>query len=111
MVCISWNSAKASVAWLAARTGHEYRLPSEAEWEYVARAGTLSPFHYGPTITSDHANYNGTTRYANGEKGVYRKKTLPVGSFPANAFGVHDVHGNVWEWVEDCWNDSYRGAP
>jgi formylglycine-generating enzyme required for sulfatase activity len=111
VVCISWNSAKAYAAWLAARTGHEYRLPSEAEWEYVARVGTLSPFHYGPTITSDHANYNGTTRYANGEKGVYRKKTLPVGSFPANAFGVHDVHGNVWEWVGDCWNDSYRGAP
>ena len=111
VVCISWNTAKAYAAWLSDRTGHDYRLPSEAEWEYVARAGTRSPFHYGSTITSDHANYNGTTRYGTGEKGVYRKKTLPVGTFPANAFGVHDVHGNVWEWVEDCWNDSYRGAP
>ena len=111
VVCINWNTAKAYAAWLSDRTGHEYRLPSEAEWEYAARAGTRSPFHYGSTITSDQANFNGTTRYGDGGKGVYRKKSLPVGSFPANAFGVHDVHGNVWEWVEDCWNDSYRGAP
>ena len=111
VVCISWNTAKAYVAWLSELTGKDYRLPSEAEWEYVARAGSQSPFHFGATITSDQANYNGTARYGDGEKGIYRKKTLPVGSFPTNTFGLHDVHGNVWEWVEDCWNDSYRRAP
>lgn len=111
VVCISWNSAQAYVTWLSQKTGGDYRLPSEPEWEYVARAGTRSPFHFGSTITSDQANYNGTHRYGEGDKGVYRGRTLPVGSFPPNAFGLHDVHGNVWEWVEDCWNDSYRGAP
>ena len=111
VVCISWNTAKAYAAWLSEKTGQTYRLPSEAEWEYAARAGTRSPFHAGQTITSDQANYNGTSSYGEGKRGVYRKRTLPVGSFAPNEFGLHDVHGNVWEWVEDCWNDSYRGAP
>ena len=111
VVCVSWNAAQAYLSWLSQKTGQDYRFPSEAEWEYAARAGTDSPFHFGSTITSDQANYNGTHRYGGGAKGVYRRSTLPVGSFPPNAFGLHDMHGNVWEWVEDCWNGSYRGAP
>ncbi len=111
VVCVDWNMAKAYLAWLSRRTGLEYRLPSEAEWEYAARGGTQTPFHVGSTITSDQANFNGTKRYGDGAKGVYRMTTTPVGSFPANVFGLHDVHGNAWEWVEDCWNDNYRNAP
>lgn len=111
VIYVSWYDAKAYVAWLSRKTGKRYRLPSEAEWEYAARAGTTTPFHFGSTISSDRANYNGRRTYGSGRKGVYRAKTIPVGSFPSNAFGLHDVHGNVWEWVEDCWNDSYVGAP
>ena len=74
-------------------------------------AGTTTPFHFGPTISSDQANYIATFTYGDGRKGVYRDKTVPVGSFPPNAFGLHDMHGNVREWVEDCWGDSYAGAP
>ena len=110
-VCVNWNTARAYAAWLGEKTGRAYRLPSEAEWEYAARAGTQSPFHTGSTITPDQANYNGESSYGEGGTGAHRKRTLPVGGFPPNAFGLHDVHGNAWEWVEDCWNDSYRGAP
>ena len=108
---MSWNDAKAYVAWLSRKTGERYRLLSEAEWEYAARAGTTGPFHFGSTISTAQANYNGDYSYGAGHKGVYRKKTVPVGSFPANGFGLHDVHGNVWEWAEDCWHTSYAGAP
>lgn len=89
-------------------TGQAYRLPSEAEWEYAARAGTRTAFSTGKTITTDQANYDGSE-----EKGKYRAKTAPVGTFAPNAWGLHDVHGNVSEWVEDCWHDSYEaeGAP
>ena len=111
VVCVSWNDAKAYVGWLSKRTGKRYRLLSEAEWEYAARGGTRGPFHFGATISTDQANYNGHYTYGSGGKGVYRAKTLPVGSFPANGFGLHDVHGNVWEWVEDCWHNNYDGAP
>ena len=111
VACVSWDDALAYVRWLSQRTGHEYRLPSEAEWEYAARAGTTTPFHFGSTISTDQVNYDGNYTYVGGHKGVYREKTAPVGIFPANAFGLHDVHGNVWEWVGDCWNDSYAGAP
>ena len=83
------------------RTGKAYRLLSEAEWEYVARAGTRTPFSFGRTITPDQANYNGTYSYDGGAKGRYLGKTAPAGSYPANAFGVHDMHGNVGDWVED----------
>ena len=111
-VCVSWNDAKAYTAWLSKKTGKTYRLLSEAEREYVARAGTATPFWWGSSITPDQANYNGNAVYkGGGEKGEYRKKTVPVKTFQPNPWGFYQVHGNVGEWVEDCWNDNYRGAP
>jgi len=82
-----------------------YRLPSEAEWEYCCRAGTTTPFHFGETISTEQANYNGDYIYGTGKKGVNRQKTVPVGSFPANAWGLHDMHGNVWQWCQDWLGD------
>ena len=114
VINVSWADAQSYVEWLSVRTGHRYRLLSESEWEYAARAGTTGPFHTGSTISTDQANYDGTRSYPDGAdnpNGVSRRQTLPVGSFPANGFGLHDVHGNVYEWVQDCWNASYRGAP
>ena len=111
VINVNWKDAKAYVKWLSGRTGHQYRLLSESEWEYVARAGTTGPFHFGRTISTDQANYNGNYAYGKGRKGVFRKKTVSVGSFPSNGYGLYDVHGNVWEWVEDCWHTSYAGAP
>ena len=108
VVCVSWDDAQAYVRWLSGETGQSYRLLSESEWEYVARAGTTTPFHTGATISTDQANYHGN--YTHGSGGN-RERTVPVGSFAANAWGLHDVHGNVWEWTEDCWNGSYDGAP
>jgi formylglycine-generating enzyme required for sulfatase activity len=108
-VNVSWNDARAYVKWLSGKTGEDYRLLTEAEWEYVARAGTTTPFSFGSTISTDQANYNGDYTYKGGSKGEYRGKTMPVGSFRANAFGLHDVHGNVWEWVADCYEeDAYK---
>ena len=101
VIYVSWNDAQAYVKWLSNETGKRYRLLSEAEWEYVARAGTETPFHFGMTISTDQANYNRN----------YRAQTVEAGSFPSNGYGLHDVHGNVDEWVQDCWNDSYLGAP
>ncbi|MGB7083934.1 MAG: formylglycine-generating enzyme family protein [Phormidesmis sp.] len=86
-------------------------MPSEAEWEYACRAGTATPFHFGETITADLANYDATETYGNGPKGEYRKQTTEVGNFPANAFGLYDMHGNVWEWCTDHWHSNYEGAP
>ena len=111
VIHVSWHDAKAYVQWLSHKTGKPYRLLTEAEWEYVARAGTTTPFHFGNTISTDQANYNGNYTYSSGTKGKYRKQTIPVGSFSANNFGLHDMHGNVYEWVEDCWHSSYRRAP
>ena len=112
---VSWVDAQLYVEWLSSRTGERYRLPSESEWEYAARAGTTTPFHTGETITPDQANYDGTFLYPQfhdrDPNGVYREQTLPVGSFGANAWGMYDMHGNLWEWVADCWNYNYRGAP
>jgi formylglycine-generating enzyme required for sulfatase activity len=97
---------------LSQKTGRQYRLPSEAEWEYACRAGTMTPFHFGETITPELANYNGNDTYGAGVKGDYRKETTPVGSFGvANAFGLYDMHGNVWEWCADQWHGNYEGAP
>ena len=111
VINVSWKDAHEYVRWLSRKTGEEYRLPSESEWEYVARAGTTTPIHFGRTISTEQANYNGNYTYGSGRKGVYRKKTVSVESFPPNDFGLHNVHGNVREWVEDCWHASYRGAP
>ena len=111
VINVSWKDTKEYVKWLSGKTGNQYRLLSESEWEYVARAGTTAPFHYGRTISTDQANYNGEYVYGSGRKGVYREKTVSVGSFPSNGYGLHDVHGNVLEWVEDCWHSDYSGAP
>ena len=111
VVCVSWADAQAYVRWLSEETGEGYRLLSEAEWEYVARAGTTTAFHTGATISTGQANYDGDSTYGSGRKGEYREQTVAVGSFPANGFGLHDVHGNVWEWTQDCWNAGYGGAP
>jgi formylglycine-generating enzyme required for sulfatase activity len=111
VINVSWSDALAYTEWLLRKTGEPYRLPSEAEWEYAARAGTTTPFSWGNTITPDQANYDGTSAYNGGTTGVYRKMTAEVGGFPANWFGLHDMAGNVWQWVEDTWHDHYQGAP
>jgi len=87
------------------------RLPSEAEWEYACRAGTTTPFYFGETITPDLVNYDGNYPHGGAPKGKYRRETTTVGSFPPNAFGLYDMHGNVWEWCEDVWHENYKGAP
>ena len=96
---------------LSKLTGRNYRLPSEAEWEYACRAGTTTPFYFGETITPELVNYDGNYVYGSAPKGEYRKQTTPVGQFPANAFGLYDMHGNVWEWCADELHDNYNGAP
>ena len=108
---VSWLDVSEFCNRLSQRTGRQYTLPSEAQWEYACRAGTSSPFHFGATITSALVNYDGSTTYADGPKGVYRRQTTPVGMFPANAWGLYDMHGNVWEWCLDHWHESYEGAP
>ena len=111
VINVSWDDAKAYVSWLSRFTGKSYRLLSEAEWEYAARAGTTSPFHTGEQITTDQANFNGSFIRSGSDRSIYREQTLPVGSFASNAFGLHDIHGNVSELVEDCYLRNYRGAP
>jgi len=108
---VSWNDAIAFCNKLSQKTGRRYRLPSEAEWEYACRAGTKTPFYFGETITTELANYDGTSTYAAEPKGKYREQTTEVGSFPPNAFGLYDMHGNAWEWCEDSYHTSYEGAP
>ncbi len=109
---VSWYDAVEFCQRLTAHTKRQYRLPSEAEWEYACRAGTTSPFHFGETITSELANYDATSIYGRGVKGSYREETTPVGSFKAaNNFGLYDMHGNVWELCLDDWHSNYEGAP
>ncbi|MBE9116762.1 SUMF1/EgtB/PvdO family nonheme iron enzyme [Lusitaniella coriacea LEGE 07157] len=108
---VSWLDAVEFCERLSRRTGRKYRLPSEAEWEYACRAGTTTPFHFGETITTDLANYDGNYADANVPKGKYRQETTAVGSFFPNGFGLYDMHGNVWEWCADHWHKNYEGAP
>ncbi len=102
---VSWEDCQEFVKKLREKDKKAYRLPAEAEWEYACRAGTKTPFHFGETISTDQANYFGEAVYGDGKKGKYRGKTTPVGSFPANAWGLHDMHGNVWQWCEDWFGD------
>jgi formylglycine-generating enzyme required for sulfatase activity len=108
---VSWEDAQEFCGRLSAKMGMNYRLPSEAEWEYACRAGSITPFHFGEIITTEVANYNGEYAYNNGATGVYRQETTEVGIFPANEWGLHDMHGNVFEWCEDDWHENYEGAP
>ena len=102
VVNVSWRDAVGYTQWLSKKTGQNYRLPTEAEWEFAARAGAGTPFSFGTQLTPQRANYNGQYSYGAG-KGVYRARTMPVASFEPNAFGLFDMHGNVWEWTADCW--------
>jgi len=111
VINVSWNDATAYAAWLSRKTGKTYRLLSEAEWEYVARASTTTLFWCGASISPKQANYDGNYTFGKGPKGEYRQQTLPVDSFEPNPWGLYQVHGNVWEWTQDCWNGSYAGAP
>jgi len=112
VINVSWKDAKAYVAWLSRKTGASYRLLSEAEREYVTRAGTATPFWWGSSITPEKSNYDGHYKYeGGGTEGVFRSQTVPVNSFEPNPWGLYQVHGNIWEWVEDCWNGTYDRAP
>jgi formylglycine-generating enzyme required for sulfatase activity len=110
VINISWQNAEAYVNWLGRKTGKPYRLLSESEWEYAARAGTTTRFSFGDTLAPSKANYDGSAD-GSGPSDVNRQKTMPVGSFPPNGFGLHDMHGNISEWVADCWHDEYTGLP
>lgn len=112
VINVSWDDVTNEyLPWLSKKTGQTYRLLTEAEWEYAARAGTTAPYSTGSTITTAQANFDGTNTYGGTAKGAYRQRTLEAGSFPPNAFGLHDMHGNVWEWVADCYVGSYDAAP
>jgi formylglycine-generating enzyme required for sulfatase activity len=113
VVDVNWDDAKAYAAWLSYKTAKTYRLLSESEWEYVARAGTTTPFWWGSSITPLQANYDGSADpyKGGGSKGEDRKRTVPVDSFEPNPWGIYNVHGNVWEWTGDCWNESNSGNP
>lgn len=116
VVNISHADAVQYVTWLASATGQPYRLPSEAEWEYAARAASGAdapshPFSTGATITWKQANFDANFVYGPGRIGIYRQQTVDVGSLPRNKFGLHEMHGNVWEWVQDCYKPGYDGAP
>ncbi|QOL49157.1 SUMF1/EgtB/PvdO family nonheme iron enzyme [Massilia litorea] len=111
VVGVTWGDAQRYLAWLSERTGRRYRLPSEAEWEYACRAGTRTAFSFGDAIDTSLANYDGNFTWNGGARGEYRRGTTPVTLFAPNPWGLHDMHGNVWEWVQDVMHDSYEGAP
>ena len=104
---VSWDDCQSFIRKLNARSNKTFRLPTEAEWEYACRAGTTTPFSFGSTISTDQANYNGNYTYGYSRQGVYRKSTVSVGSFRSNAFGLYDMHGNVWEWCSDWYDKDY----
>jgi formylglycine-generating enzyme required for sulfatase activity len=109
---ITWEEAIEFCERLSLATGRRFRLPTEAEWEYAARAGTNTPFNFGDSIRSEWANFQGKFPYSNSPKGEFRETTVAVGSLGSpNAFGLFDMHGNVWEWCSDVWNETYDGAP
>jgi formylglycine-generating enzyme required for sulfatase activity len=108
---ISWDAASSFCQKLSKKSGRRCRLPSEAQWEYACRAGSNTLFACGPTLSTDLANYNGEFSFHGSPRGVYRHVTTPAGSFPPNAFGLEDLHGNLWEWCADAWHDDYSGAP
>ncbi|MFM7641513.1 MAG: formylglycine-generating enzyme family protein [Cyanobium sp.] len=108
---VSWHDAMEFCSRLRQRTDRHYTLSSEAQWEYACRGGTTTPFAFGETITPELANYDCNYTYGQGGKGEYREQTTPVGMFPANAWGLQDMHGNVGEWCLDHWHESYEGAP
>jgi formylglycine-generating enzyme required for sulfatase activity len=108
---VSWYDAWEFCQQLVKMTGRDYRLPSEAEWEYACRAGTRTPFCFGETLTTDLANYVGEHVYRSEPKGTYRHESIQAGALPPNGFGLHEMHGNVWEWCADAWHDDYVGAP
>jgi len=103
---VSWDDIQTFIQKLNAQTGQTYRLPTEAEWEYACRAGTTTPFNTGNNLTTSQANYDGDYPYNGNPKGEYRGKSTPVGSFAPNAWGLYDMHGNVWEWCSD-WYGTY----
>ncbi len=109
---VSWDDAIEFCERLSRATGRNYRLPTEAEWEYACRAGSMSPFHFGEAMLAAWANYEGGSPYADAPRSLYRQKTIPVGSLGSpNAFGIYDMHGNVWEWCLDTWHENYFQAP
>ncbi|MCL2929585.1 MAG: formylglycine-generating enzyme family protein, partial [Trichodesmium sp. MAG_R01] len=108
---VSWNDATEFCRKLSRITGKQYSLPSESQWEYACRARTTTPFYFGETITSELVNHNGNRTYADVPRGKYRKETTDVGIFPPNAFGLYDMHGNVFEWCQDVLHENYNGAP
>ena len=111
VIYMNWDDAHAYVGWLAKSTGKPYRMLSESEWEYAARAGSKTAFSYGPFLSAAQANFDASSKTDLNPKGVKRAKTTPVGSFKPNGFGLYDMHGNVFEWVQDCWHDDYTDAP
>ncbi|MEA5508730.1 SUMF1/EgtB/PvdO family nonheme iron enzyme [Crocosphaera sp. UHCC 0190] len=108
---ISWEDAVEFCDRLSQHSQRPYKVPSEAQWEYACRAGTTTPFSFGPTLTGDLANYMAKHLYAGEKLGIYRQETTPVGQFFPNTFGLYDVHGNVWEWCADTWHSNYQDAP